>query len=55
MGIDISAETIVPFLFIVTLGAGIVFALVSKKRTEARMDNDNAPKSTLAEDAPNKR
>lgn len=51
---DITASMVVPFLFFFTLGAVIVFALVSKKKTEARMEDDSAPKSTLAEDAPNK-
>lgn len=37
-----------------TMAAVIIFALVSKTRTEQRMADDDAPKSRLAEDAPNK-
>lgn len=42
-------------LSIVTLLAVLVLALVSKRRTEQRRHDPNAPKSTLAEDAPNTR
>ena len=55
MGGEISAEIIVPFLFIVTLGAVIAFAMLSRKRTKERMNDDTMPKSALADDAPNKR
>ncbi|MFP7673973.1 hypothetical protein ACG74X_11535 [Marivita sp. S0852] len=37
-----------------TIAAVIIFALVSKTRTEQRMEDDSAPKSRLAKDAPNK-
>ncbi|WP_425093517.1 hypothetical protein [Tropicimonas sp. S265A] len=37
-----------------TILAVLVFAMWSKHRTEKRMENDDAPKSTLAADAPNK-
>jgi len=50
-----TASTIVPFLFIFTLLAVAAFAFVSKKRTEERMNDDTAEKSTLAADAPNRR
>ncbi|MCE6951891.1 hypothetical protein LAZ40_19425 [Cereibacter sphaeroides] len=43
---------IVPFLFLFTLLAGVVFAMVSKDRIEARRHDPNAPKSTLAKDGP---
>lgn len=43
---------IVPFLFMFTLLAVCVFALVSKKNTEDRIDDPNVPKSTLAKDGP---
>lgn len=46
---DTSFLTVV--LALVTLGAVVVFALVSKERTEARR-RSNTPKSTLAADAP---
>ena len=39
-------------LFLATALAVIVFALVSKAKTEARMDDPNAPKSSLAADGP---
>jgi hypothetical protein len=42
---------IVPILALVTLLAVIVFAMMSKKRTEERLHDSNAPKSTLAPDA----
>ena len=41
---------IVPFLFMFTLLAVCVFALVSKKNTEDRIDDPTVPKSTLAKD-----
>jgi hypothetical protein len=41
-----------PLLTMVTLLAVVVFALVSKARTEALMRDPNAPKSTLASDGP---
>lgn len=49
----------IPFLFpallsIGTIGAVIVFALWSRKRTIDRMQDDDAPKSRLAKDAPNR-
>ncbi|HKK97120.1 MAG TPA: hypothetical protein VJ928_02995 [Marivita sp.] len=49
------AFTIIPTLFLMTAGAVIVFALVSKERTERRKKDDNAPKSTLAADGPDTR
>lgn len=43
------------FLAFGTISAVLVFALVSKYRTEKRMEDDTAPKSTLAADAPDSR
>jgi len=43
---------IVPFLFLFTLLAVCVFALVSKKAVEDRQDDPSVPKSTLAKDGP---
>ncbi len=43
---------LLPTLALVTLGIVIVLALVSKRRTDARHDDPNAPKSTLASDTP---
>ena len=47
--------TIVPTLFLITAGGVIIFALWSKERTERRMNDDSAPKSTLAADGPDTR
>ena len=44
----------VALLFLITLGAVLVFALFSKARTEKRLKDDDAPKSTLAKDGPDK-
>ena len=46
---------LVVILLLTTLGAVIIFALVSKSRVEKRRHDDTAPKSTLAKDAPNQR
>jgi hypothetical protein len=43
---------IVPVLSMITLLAVAVFALVSKARIERRRHDPDAPKSTLAPDAP---
>lgn len=43
-----------PILTLMTLLAVAVFALVSKQKVEARKKDPNAPKSTLAADAPNR-
>ncbi|MCR9109787.1 hypothetical protein [Marivita sp. XM-24bin2] len=48
-----TAEFIVPLLALMTMLTFIVFALVSKQRTEEERADPNAPKSRLAEDAPN--
>ncbi|SHG78884.1 hypothetical protein [Marivita hallyeonensis] len=42
-------------LFLGTISAVLIFALVSKWRVEKRMADDSAPKSTLAADAPSTR
>jgi hypothetical protein len=41
-----------PLLTFGTLFAVVIFALVSVERTERRRKDPNAPKSTLAKDAP---
>lgn len=46
-----SIETFLAGLIGVTFVAVIIFALTSKKRTEERMEDDEAPKSSLAADA----
>lgn len=46
-----TAAYLVPILFLVTLGAVLIFALVSKERVERRKQDANAGKSTLAADA----
>jgi len=50
----------IPFLVpsllsIGTIGAVIVFALWSRRRTIERMEDDNAQKSSLAKDGPSHR
>ena len=45
-------EFLLPALAFMTLGAVIALALWSKRRTERRMQNDDAPKSSLAKDGP---
>lgn len=44
-----------PLLTFGTLFAVAIFALVSGERTERRRKDPNAPKSTLAKDAPDER
>lgn len=48
-----TAEFFVPLLALITILAFIIFALVSKKRTDEKLHDPNASKSRLAEDAPN--
>jgi len=45
---------LIPFLSLVTLLALAIFALVSKERVERRREDPDAPKSTLAKDAPDR-
>ena len=45
---------LVPLLALFTLLAVAIFALVSKSRVERRRKNDDARKSTLAKDAPDR-
>lgn len=45
-----TASYIIVILALLTMLAGIVFALVSKAKLEARMDDPDAVKSTLAAD-----
>ncbi|MGR3512007.1 MAG: hypothetical protein ACU0GG_04530 [Paracoccaceae bacterium] len=47
-------DILLAILIFGTLGAVAVFALVSKKRTEDRLEDDQAEKSRLAADAPDK-
>ena len=42
--------SLVGMLAFFTLAAFALFAFVSKQKVENRMENDNAPKSTLASD-----
>lgn len=39
-------------LFLITMLAVMAFAWISKRKVEARMDDPNAPKSSLAKDGP---
>ncbi len=43
---------IIPFLFMFTLLAVCIFALVNKKAIEDRRHDPSVPKSTLAKDGP---
>ena len=43
----------VPLLALLTLLGGAIFGLMGKWAVEKRIDDPNAPKSTLAEDVPN--
>lgn len=47
-----SGAFLVPFLALVTLLIVLVLAMRSQKKTIERMRDPNAPKSTLAADAP---
>jgi len=49
---NMDVTTLLPVLALFTLLAVAVFALVSKKKTEERMDDPTVPKSTLAKDGP---
>lgn len=44
---------LIPLLFLMTLSAVMIFAVVSKHRTDKKLHDDNAKKSTLAADADN--
>lgn len=48
-----TAEFFVPLLALMTILAFIVFALMSKRRTEEKLHDPEARKSRLAKDAPN--
>lgn len=43
-------SSIIPVLFLMTLLAVLIFAMVSKARTQQRKRDPNAPISTLAKD-----
>ena len=45
-------EIFLPTLALITLLAGAIFALWEKRRTDRRRADPEAPKSTLAADAP---
>lgn len=49
-----SMSFIVVVLFLLTSLAVLVWAITSKAQIESRMADPNAPKSTLAADAPSK-
>ncbi|MEM9579017.1 MAG: hypothetical protein AAF999_18685 [Pseudomonadota bacterium] len=49
------SSTLIAFLSIVTLGAVVVFALISKRRTEQRLKDESVPKSALAVDGPDQK
>lgn len=51
----IDQSGLVAFLFIFTIGAVIAWALISKRRTQQRMQDDSVKKSTLAKDGPDAR
>lgn len=46
--------SLIVVLFLMTSLALVAWALVSKREVEKRKDDPNAPKSKLAEDAPNR-
>lgn len=46
---------LVALLALGTISAVILFAFISKRKTEQLRADDDAPKSTLAADAPNTR
>lgn len=46
--------SILPILFVLTAAAVLVWAFLSKRATEARIEDPDAPKSTLAKDAPDR-
>lgn len=46
------SSTLIAVLSFGTLGSVIAFALISKRRTDARRNDPTAPKSTLAKDGP---
>ncbi|MEO0386592.1 MAG: hypothetical protein AAF281_03555 [Pseudomonadota bacterium] len=46
---------LLPALFLVTCIAVVAFAVVSRKHLSKRQQDDDAPKSTLAADAPDHR
>lgn len=50
-----TVSTFVPVLAMLTLLAVVLFALRSKKEVEDRRADPEAPKSTLATDAPDER
>ena len=47
-----SFDFLLAALSLVTLSGAVVFALWSKKRTEKKLNDPNAPKSSLAKDGP---
>jgi len=47
--------SILPILFGLTAAAVVVWAIASKRATQRKMEQSDAPKSTLASDAPDKK
>jgi hypothetical protein len=47
-----NADLLIPILSFGTIGAVIVFALVSQQRTLNRLHDPNSPQSSLARDRP---
>lgn len=47
-----TSDVIVVVLSLSTFAAVLIFSLVSKARTDRRLEDDDAPKSRLARDAP---
>ncbi|MEY8840246.1 hypothetical protein AB9K41_14575 [Cribrihabitans sp. XS_ASV171] len=45
-------STLVIVLFVITAGAVLIWAVMSKRRTEERRHDETAPKSSLAKDGP---
>lgn len=48
------APFLIALLALATMGIFVITALFGKSRTEARRKDDDAPKSRLAKDAPNR-
>lgn len=46
--------TLLAVLVLATFAAVIAFAVISKRRTEQLIEDDDAPKSTLAKDGPDR-
>ena len=51
---DLELDQLLIFLALFSIGAVLVFAIISKRKTEKRRLDETVAKSRLAEDAPNK-